>query len=125
MNEYLIAVDNYKKPKVISGNKGNYYHILRLMLMEPGTNSLFPLMGLGLRSKSRFITEDQVPDLQLELEKQLNTYLQSLMLTNVEINIGDDKELKITISSDSEEYNFNSNEFDLDLDALIEESSNN
>lgn len=121
MNEYLISVDNYKKPKVISGNKGNYYFILRLMIMEPGTNPLFPLMGLGLRRRARFITEDEIPDIQIELNKQIETYLPDLMITNISIEM-DNGALRITISSDEEQYNYSSDDFDLDLNNLVEES---
>lgn len=121
MNEYLITVDNYKKPKVIRGNKGNYYMILRLMLMEPGTNPLFPLMGLGLRSKSRFVDEDQIQELKVKLDQQINTYLPDLIVNNIEMEMDDNKQLRITISSDTEEYVYNTNDFDLNLDTLVEE----
>ena len=121
MNEYLITVDNYKKPKVIRGNKGNYYMILRLMLMEPGTNPLFPLMGLGLRSKSRFVDEDQIQELKVKLDQQINMYLPDLIVNNIEMEMDDNKQLRITISSDTEEYVYNTNDFDLNLDTLVEE----
>lgn len=121
MNEYLISVDNYKKPKVVSGNKGNYYFILRLMIMEAGTNPLFPLMGLGLRRRCRFITEDEIPDIQIELNKQIETYLPDLMITNISMEM-DNGTLRITISSDEEQYNYSSDDFDLDLNNLVEES---
>lgn len=121
MNEYLISVDNYKKPKVVSGNKGNYYFILRLMIMEVGTNPLFPLMGLGLRRRCRFITEDEIPDIQIELNKQIETYLPDLMITNISMEM-DNGTLRITISSDEEQYNYSSDDFDLDLNNLVEES---
>ena len=121
MNEYLITVDNYKKPKVIRGNKGNYYMILRLMLMEPGTNPLFPLMGLGLRSKSRFVDEDQIQELKVKLDQQINMYLPDLIVNNIKMEMDDNKQLRITISSDTEEYVYNTNDFDLNLDTLVEE----
>lgn len=121
MNEYLIAVNNYKKPKVIKGNKGNYYMILRLMLMEPGTNPLFPLMGLGLRSKSRFANEDQIQELKVKLDQQIEMYLPDLIANNIEMEMDENNQLKITISSDTEEYVYNTNDFDLDLDTLVEE----
>lgn len=126
MSEYLISVDNYKKPKVVSGNKGNYYTILRLLLMEPGTNPLFPLMGCGLRSKCMFILREDLQDVKLLVQKQIETYLSDLLLTSVNIDLDDNKVLNITISSEVGDYSYSSaNNFNLDLDGVIEEYSGN
>ena len=125
MNEYLISVDNYKKPKVVEGNKGNYYIILRLLLMEPGTNPLFPLMGCGIKSRGMFILEEEIQDLKLMVQKQVDTYLPDFGLTSIEMELDNNNSLKITISSESEEYTFDSNSFNLDLNSVIEEYSDN
>lgn len=125
MKERLLSVNNYKKPKVLDTPKGNYYNILRLLLMEPGTNPLFPLMGIGIKSKSQFITEDKIQDLQVEINNQIEKYLSNLMATSVELVLDENKSLRISISTEAERYDFSSEDFDLSMDALVERYSEN
>lgn len=105
MRENLLSVDSYNKATQLTKQQGNYYNLIRLFIMEKGTNPLFPAMGIGLRSKYRFINEDDIPELQEESKDQIDTYLPELSIENIDISIDDDRGLTITVSSsEGEDY---------------------
>ncbi len=108
MRENLLSVDSYNKATQLTKKQGNYYNLIRLFMMNKGTNPLFPAMGIGLRSKYRFITEDNIPELQEVAKEQIDTYLPELSIENIEIEVNDEKGIHITVSSaDGTDYNIN------------------
>lgn len=107
MTEYLLTTDNFSNPKKETGLKAVGILIIRLLLLVPGTNPLHPAMGVGIGTIYRFITEDELPNLQEVIEYQMTTYLppdfQSII---VELTIDDDNFLVITIIIDGVAFIF-------------------
>ena len=105
MNEYLLSVDNYNKPKKVSGKKAEYYAILKLLLTNKGTNPLFPDMGVGLVQRYRYMSEDDLSILEEETKDQITRYLPELLINEVNFQIIDG-ELNITVSSSETKTNY-------------------
>lgn len=84
--EYLLSINEFIQPKVLSGNQAAYTQIIRLFLLDPGTNQTHPDMGIGIRSRYRFSDTSQISTLQEEAKVQMQTYLPNLLTTDVEID---------------------------------------
>lgn len=79
--------------------------LVRLMLLNPGTIQTHPDMGVGIVTKWRYCDIDQLVDLQLEISRQISTYLPSLRLTNVSLKAKpNSKELIIEITANGVLY---------------------
>lgn len=114
VREYLLTTDEFRNPKVLEGAKAIGILLVRLLLMEPGTNPLHPDMGVGIGPRYRFITESDLDQLQTRVKEQINTYLPSLFFSaaQVNLNIKSNKILVITIIADGTSYIFDTEETD-------------
>ena len=108
MKEYLLTTNEYLEPKSIEGSSAYAVLIMRLLLLEPGTNPLHPAMGVGLGPKYRYILEDQISVLEDRIRDQLQTYLPQEFdtTTKVYMEITTSKKLLITITSNDTKYVF-------------------
>ena len=55
MKEFVISTNAFELPKILEGNEAEYTLIIRLLLLEPGTNQNHPDMGIE-KSKIKWIT---------------------------------------------------------------------
>lgn len=117
MKEYLLTTNEYLEPKVIEGSEAYGTLLMRLFLLEPGTNPLHPGMGIGLH-KYRYITEDMMPTLQTLIQDQVNTYLPSDFLTTTKayLEISKTKYLVINIIADDTKYVFDTENSDTPIE---------
>ena len=83
--EYLLSINEFVQPKVLTGNQAAYTDIIRLFLLEPGTNQTHPEMGIGIRSRYRFSDVTEISTLQREAQEQIQTYLPNLLVMDVQI----------------------------------------
>lgn len=83
--EYLLSVNEYVQPKVLTGEAAAYTDIIRLFLLEPGTNQTHPEMGIGIRSRYRFSDTADISVLQAEVKEQMKLYLPNLTVMDVQI----------------------------------------
>lgn len=83
--EYLLSINEFVQPKVLKGESAAYTTIIRLILLEPGTNQTHPDMGIGIRSRYRFSDSADISKLQTELKEQMKTYLPNLTVMDVQI----------------------------------------
>lgn len=106
MKEYLLTTNEYLEPSVASGADAYGVLLLRLLLLEPGTNPLYPEMGVGLGPKYRFITEDDISILESRISDQINTYLPSetKSIATVTLKMNPNHYLRIIIMSDNTKY---------------------
>lgn len=102
--EYTLSTNSFKKPKVLTGKPAIATLLVRLILLEPGTDSNFPEMGVGLVSKYRFLTEDLALGLIDDIDNQISKYLPELQCTNVEIAYSLEKTAIIKITIDDTIY---------------------
>lgn len=97
-----IGVDN--KPIVLKKEDKDTMLLIRLILMEPGLNQLFPDMGVGLVSRFRFSRDIDMDSLSNTIKTQIEKYLPQFTLTDVRCKLGDDyannKVIKIYIRSE-------------------------
>lgn len=83
--EYLLSINEYMEPKILEGYQAAYTNIIRLLLLEPGTNQTHPEMGIGIRSRYRFSDSSEIFKLQEETKTQIRTYLPNLLSIDVQI----------------------------------------
>ena len=85
--EYLLSINEFVQPKVLKRDKAAYTDIIRLFLLDPGTNQTHPNMGIGIRSRYRFSDTSEISKLKQEAKDQLQTYLPNLLIMDVEIEV--------------------------------------
>ena len=83
--EYLLSINEFVKPKVLKDAQATYTSIIRLFLLEPGTNQTHPEMGIGIRSRYRYSDTADVAALRQETKTQIQTYLPNLLTTDIQI----------------------------------------
>lgn len=83
--EYVLSINEFIQPKVLSGDQAAYTNIIRLFLLDPGTNQTHPDMGIGIRSRYRFSDTSEISKLREEVKTQMQTYLPNLLTMDVQI----------------------------------------
>ena len=83
--EYLLSINEFVQPKILKRDQAAYTDIIRLFLLEPGTNQTHPEMGIGIRSRYRFSDTSEISKLQKEVKDQLAEYLPNLLIMDVQI----------------------------------------
>ena len=83
--EYVLSINEFIQPKVLSGDQAAYTNIIRLFLLDPGTNQTHPEMGIGIRSRYRFSDTSEISKLREEVKVQMQTYLPNLLTMDVQI----------------------------------------
>lgn len=69
-------------------NDSMYVLIIRLLLLEPGKFQSHPEMGIGLKSRYRYKSgEDILITLQNDINNQINKYLPELTATDVTLTM--------------------------------------
>lgn len=119
MNEYLLTTNEYLNPSIARGADAYGILLVRLLLLEPGTNPLHPRMGVGIGPKYRFISEADVLKLESRIQDQINTYLpsefQNVTTVKLQLNEGT-KYLSIIIIADNRKYIYNTEESDTPIE---------
>lgn len=105
--EHTFTTNNFKEPNILYGQNAVGTLILRLLILEPGKNPIFPDMGVGIGTIYRYITEDQLPGLKDRITMQLQTYLPEYQTTSIALSIIG-KILKIEIAIEGVVYTYTS-----------------
>ena len=106
--EYLLKFDDFGNGKIFTDQQAIACLLTRLIVLEPGTNPLFPEMGVGIVSKYRYVTEDHENDLRKDIRNQISRYLPEANCTNIEFTHNDDKTIDIKITIDGTLYTYQS-----------------
>ena len=106
MKEYLLTTNEFKEPASVSDQEAFAILLLRLFLLQPGTNPLHPEMGVGLVPKYRFITTDDLSTLRDRISDQIKTYFPESFAADVEVRlkIKPSKYLSIIVIANGESY---------------------
>jgi hypothetical protein len=107
--EGLFSTSKYNTPKVITGKEETAVLLIRLLIMDPGTNTLYPEMGVGILSRFVNCSKDDIPDLELEIKKQIDIYLPLYQETSVKVSI-ENRILLLSITIDDTLYKFTTND---------------
>ena len=116
MKEYLLKTNEFNEPATVKASDATGLTLVRLLLLMPGTNPSHPAMGVGLKTY-RFMTENDLPQLQARIEDQIRTYL-PLSLTEtpvINLQVKPSKYLLITIIIDNIEYVFDTEDTDIPI----------
>ena len=106
--EYMLSVDNLSKPKVLEGREAIAHLIIRLLLLNPGSNPLHPDLGVGLVD-FRFCI-GRVKELEDRVRSQMQTYLTEFSFSNVRVvEISAQKICNIEITVGDTVYVYDSN----------------
>ena len=114
---YGISIDEYGKPKIYKNKDAKKLLLAQLILLNPGTFQSHPGMGVGLIKNWRYSYIDNMASLQMEITRQIETYLPIFdgVSVNIQQNPNNDKEIFILITDDSnnETYGFQTDELQL------------
>ena len=104
--EYLLSVNIYNEPAKADQQSAIALLLIRLILLEPGSDPLHPLMGVGIR-KYRYAL-NQLEELQKRIEDQIATYLPEYQNATVALIRTPDKLCNIAITIDDVTYVYDS-----------------
>lgn len=118
-DEYVISVDKFLKPKVLTGSKATSILLVRLILLEPGVFQAQPDLGVGIISRFRYSDEEDLPVLRNRIDQQIATYLPELQDVSVEVTAGGNHDILINISADGGTYMYKFDKEALSLEELM------
>ena len=104
--EYLMSVNKINEPVVETKQRAIALLLLRLILLEPGSDPLHPDMGVGI-TKYRF-SVDTLEELRSRIDDQISTYLPDFLATEINIVINSDRTCNIEITIDDTIYTYDS-----------------
>ena len=105
LKEYLISTNDFRQPKEVYGKKAVGVLMVRLLLLEPGTDPMRPEMGVGLVSKYRYMFPDRLSDLKKNIYDQLARFLFPYQRIGITMQVVD-KELRMNITIDDTTYKY-------------------
>lgn len=98
--EYLLSVDQFNQPQQVNDRTAVSLLLVRLILLQPGSDPLHPDMGVGIKNYRYSV--NQLEELQQRITDQISTYLPEYsyadirlvpnradLLCNIEITIDD------------------------------------
>lgn len=104
--EYLCSVNRINEPIVEKDQRAIALLLLRLILLDPGSDPLHPDMGVGIR-KYRF-TVETIDELRERVANQIDTYLPDYSASEVNIIINEDHTCNIEITVGDTIYTYDS-----------------
>lgn len=88
--EPCLSIDEFNKPLILGGKDAISTLLIHLILLEPGTYSTRPGMGVGLISRYRYNDEQSLEALKLDIKSQVDAYLPEF--DAVDVNVYMDKQ---------------------------------
>jgi hypothetical protein len=110
--EYLMSVDKYNRPIEVNGKEAIALNIVRLILLEPGSDPLHPDMGVGLK---RYRYALNMEELTNRIQEQMDTYLPMYPNAQVSLIRTPDKVVNIEINIDGTVYIYDSNRMPISI----------
>ena len=106
--EYMLSIDNLSRPKVLTDQDAIAQLLIRLLLLNPGSDPLHPDMGVGLKD-FRFCI-GRVRELEERVKDQMREYLPEFAFSEVRVvEITSQKICNIEITIGDTVYIYNSN----------------
>ena len=104
--EYLFSTNKYNEPVEVTGKSAIALLLVRLILLEPGSDPLHPDMGVGIKEYRYSLT--QLQDLKKKIEEQIELFLPDFQSASVSIVASNSKVCNIEISIDDTIYVYDS-----------------
>ena len=90
MEAHVLSLNDFNMPKVFSASDSAYLHIIQLILLEPGKYQSHPNMGVGIRSRYRYVNDENfLIDLKSDITNQITEYLPELLDVTVTLTHND------------------------------------
>ena len=106
--EYLLSTDAFKTPVVLKNQQAIAMLLMRIILLDPGSDPLHPDMGVGIRQYRYAMGREE--ELRARIIQQIGQYLPCFPAGNVEFEITPDKLINIKITIDDTTYVYDSAE---------------
>lgn len=108
LKEYTLSVNEFNQPSEAKGKRAIGVLLIRLLLMDKGTDPMRPDMGVGIVSRYRYMFDEDCNTLISDIREQLQTYLLPYSsINNITAEVKD-KELHLTIKIDDSTYSYKS-----------------
>lgn len=104
--EYLFSINEFNKPDKVEGKNAIALLLVRLIMMDPGSDPLHPTMGVGIR-KYRYGL-DNTEELRSVVQYQVETFLPCYQNATVAIIVTPDKVCNIEITINDTTYVYDS-----------------
>lgn len=104
--EYVFSVDEFNKPVVYTGEKAIALLLVRLILLNPGSDPLHPDKGVGI-ANYRY-TMNTLPELKARIKSQIETYMKDYTSAVVNLVMTPDHKLNIEITINGTTYVYDS-----------------
>ena len=108
ISEGLFTTDSYNKPMVLKDKDALAILLLRLLIMVPGTNRQHTEMGVDIRGRYEYSSEDEIDELNDEISKQIEIYLPNYASGAIVNCSSENRVLKVSINVDGTVFNFSS-----------------
>ena len=106
--EYTLSITPLNRPEILKNQEAIAMLLLRLILLNPGSDPLHPDMGVGIINYRYAM--GKLEELKKRVEEQINTYLPCFPAGDVEIKILPNKLCNINITINDTVYTYDSNE---------------
>ena len=105
--EYLFNINNFNKPEKVEGTEAIGLLLIRLILLNPGSDPLHPDMGVGLINYRYAL--NRTDELKDRIDEQIATYMPEFSNAQVEIvEITSEKVCNIEITIGDTTYVYDS-----------------
>ncbi len=98
--DHLFTTSIFNKPLVLKDKPAILVLVTRLILMDEGTISHCPEAGVGLVKKYRYMDQDVLPELRVNIKEQIERFLPYFNTVDVDISMDENKILYINLSLD-------------------------
>lgn len=106
--EYTLSITPLNRPEVLKNQEAIAMLLLRLILLNPGSDPLHPDMGVGIINYRYAM--GKLEELQQRVSDQISTYLPCFPAANVDIKVNSRKLCNILITINDTVYTYDSNE---------------
>lgn len=100
--EYLLSINDYKTPSKLEGDMAVGLLLVRIIMMEPGSDPLHPTMGLGIKKYRYGI--NNLEQLRSDCQYQIDTFLPCFPDATVNIALTKDRICIIEITIEDTVY---------------------
>lgn len=104
--EYLFSVDQFNEPAKLENKSAIGLLLVRLIMLDPGTDPLHPTMGVGIRNYRYGF--NNIEKLKNTIQSQIEQFLPEFQNATVSIIVTPDKTCNIEISIGDTVYVYDS-----------------
>lgn len=104
--ERIFTINAFKEPVVLENENAIAMLLMRLILLEPGSDPLHPDMGVGIQNYRYAM--GRLDELKERVQEQISTFLPCFPASEVSIEITDDHLCNIKIEINNTVYMYDS-----------------